>query len=362
MTAMHTFTHRSVAARQARSCKRLPQLLVTLTTAIGLALVAGCGSNEPRQLTEEAMPHMPERLHKPQPHSGVALVLSSGGLRGLAHVGVLRALHRQGLRPDLIVGSSVGAFVGAAYASGLTDDALSEWALPGTLDPFGSWLVTPTQRGLAYEAFAAQVLGGRRIEQFPSRFIAVATERRNGCIVLFGRGDAARAVAASSALPGAMAPVSIRGQTFSDGGLAAPLPVRVARGLGARYVIAVDTTFHAEPEVPAGVIDSVFHAGMVMSRNLAMPDRAAADVLIEPQLPPVAEVTLANQAALVAAGERAALASMPQIKALFARAAASALDERRADVPGAGSDSDLPYCAADTSRLTAAHANRRPSP
>ena len=304
--------------RMRQPAVRAARRLLGLATALVLMVASSaCVDTQPRAVAEDALPRDPV-MNAPPPR--VALVLSSGGLRGLAHLGVLRALEAHGLKPDLVVGSSVGALVGASYAAGLRSSTWIDRPLPGTLDPFGSWLVTPAERSRAYESFVAQLLGDRRIEQFSERFVAVATERRDGCIVLFGAGDAARAVSASSALPGALAPVSIRGQTFSDGGLAAPLPVRVARMLGARYVIAVDTTFHAEPVVPGGVIDSVFHAGMVMSRNLAIPDRLDADVLIEPQLPPVAEVTLDNRAALIAAGERAALAQIGRLRALFERA------------------------------------------
>lgn len=126
--------------------------------------------------------------------------------------------------------------------------------------------------------------------------------------------------------------------SFADGGLGAPLPVRVARALGAERVIAVDTTFHADPEVPGGLLDSVFHAGMVMSRHLALPDRAAADVLIEPRLPPVSEVTLANLEQIVRAGEEAANAQMARLRELF--------DDAATPRPRRAEPIALPVCAA----------------
>lgn len=310
--------------------------LITLAAAI-----CGCGGGHDARDVPEAQQPRGVASTATQPRVRVALVLSSGGLRGLAQLGVLQALEANGLQPDLIVGSSVGAIVGAGYAAGLQGHHRLDRPLPDTLDPWGSWLVSPAQRSRSLEAFVAAAVGGQRIEDLPRRFVAVATERNTGCLVLFAAGDAARAVTASSALPGALAPVSIRGKTFADGGLGAPLPVRVARALGAERVIAVDTTFHAEPEVPNGLIDSVFHAGMVMSRHLALPDRAEADVLIEPRLPPVAEVTLANREQLVRAGERAALAQMDRLRSLFAQ-----------DAPPrpAGAFAALPMCDGTPSR------------
>ena len=248
----------------------------------------------------------------------VALVLSGGGLRGLAHLGVLRVLEQQGLRPDLIVGTSVGAVIGGAYASGTPVKALEALPLPTVLDPWSSWLITPRQRSAALEQFVASQLAHQHLEDFPLRFVAVATARRSGCVMLFGAGDAARAIMASSALPGALAPAAINGGVYVDGGLGAPLPVRIARALGADLVIAVDTTFHAAPVVPDGLTDSVFHAGMVMARNLAAADRLAADLVLEPVIPPVPEVTLRNRKRLVDAGEQAALQQLPQLRLLFA--------------------------------------------
>ena len=256
-----------------------------------------------------------QALHKP---ARVALVLSGGGLRGLAHLGVLKVLEQQGLRPDLVVGTSVGAIIGGAYASGTSLKDLETLPLPAALDPWGSWLVTPSQRSAGLEQFVASQLAQQRLEDFPLRFVAVATARQSGCVMLFGSGDAARAIMASSALPGALVPVAINGGVYVDGGLGAPLPVRIARALGADVVIAVDTTFHAEPVVPNGLIDSVFHAGMVMARNLAAADRLAADLVLEPVIPPVPEVTLRNRKRLVDAGEQAALQQLPQLRLLFA--------------------------------------------
>ena len=269
---------------------------------------------QPAQLPSTAA-QTPQAPFKP---ARVALVLSGGGLRGLAHLGVLRVLEQQGLRPDLVVGTSVGAIIGGAYASGTPVKDMEALPLPAALDPWGSWLVTPRHRSATLELFVVAQLAQQRLEDFPMRFVAVATERQSGCVMLFGSGDAARAIMASSALPGALAPVAINGGVYVDGGLGAPLPVRIARALGADVVIAVDTTYHAAPVVPDGLVDSVFHAGMVMARNLAWADRLAADLVLDPVFPPVPEVTLRNSKRLVDAGALAALQQLAQLRMLFA--------------------------------------------
>lgn len=289
-----------------------------LAAAVCCALIAGCGGvAAPRLIATQHEPSAAASVPRRLP---VALVLSGGGLRGFAHLGVLQALHAQGLKPDLIVGTSVGAIVGGIYASGTPLDQFSGAALPSSLDPWGSLLVTPASRSAQLEAFVATMLATPHIEDFVVPFVAVASARRSGCLVLFGRGDAARAITASSALPGALAPLRIAGVDFADGGLGAPLPVRAARSLGAQVVVAVDVSFHAEDVVPDGVLYGVFHAGMVMARHLAAADRAAADLVLDPVLPPVPEVTVANRARLVEAGARVVRNHLPQLRRLFAAA------------------------------------------
>ena len=200
-----------------------------------LLLSGGCMQTPLRMLAPADEPAPPSVQSAPRPR--VALVLSGGGLRGLAHLGVLRVLDAHGLRPDLVVGTSVGAIVGGVYASGVSAAALQAMSVPTELDPWGSLFVTPAGRSAGLEALLARTLAQRRLQDFPIPFVAVATAQRSGCLMLLGTGDAARAIVASSALPGALAPVTIAGQSYADGGLGAPLPVRVARALGAEIVM-----------------------------------------------------------------------------------------------------------------------------
>lgn len=256
----------------------------------------------------------------------LALVLSGGGLRGLAHLGALFGLRALGIEPDLVVGVSIGAVVGGLAASGCTLEALERIGLPAQLDPWGSLLMSPTQRSRRLESLLREQLAHARIEAFERRFAALATVRSSAAPLLLGSGDAARALVASAALPGALAPVRVRGVELVDGGLSQPLPVRAARALGAQRVIAVDVSWHPQSPPPDGRLDSLFHAGFLMARNLAASDRAQADVLIDPLLPPVPEVTLANRDRLIACGEQAVRA---QAQALIALAQ-SACDSHNA--------------------------------
>jgi NTE family protein len=287
------------------------RLLRACPVLLGAPLLAACGG------AARALPREDEPRAATSAPARWALALSGGGLRGFAHLGVLRALQRLGLEPDLVVGSSVGAVIGGLYASGVHLDAVERLALAPEMDPWSSLLVSPESRSAGLGAFLRAMLAQQRIDDFPRRFVAVATARDSGEVCCFGSGDAACAILASAALPGALAPVTIGEREYVDGGLSQPLPVRVARALGAQQVIAVDVGFHPEVPAPSGRIGSVFHAGFLMARNLSAPDRALADGLIEPVLPPVPEITLARRGALIDCGERAALALAPALRAAF---------------------------------------------
>ncbi len=180
----------------------------------------------------------------PAPAPALALVLSSGGLRGFAHLGVLKALEAHGVRPDLVVGTSVGALAGALYASGIDGAALERIVADEDFRLGAGWFGPPLGRAsLDVHGFVAAHLQRQRIEQFPIGFAAVATDLQRGCLEVFNRGGAAAAVQASSALPGVFEPPRIGGRPYADGGLASPVPMRVARALGAQRVIAVDVTY-----------------------------------------------------------------------------------------------------------------------
>ena len=262
----------------------------------------------------------------PQRHPWLALVLSGGGLRGFAHVGVLKALDAQGIRPDLVVGSSVGALVGALYASGRDARALERLVSANGFRLGSGWFRRSAERApMGLHAFVSAHVRHPRIEQFPIGFAAVATDLQDGRMAIFNRGGAALAVQASAGLPGAFASTMVGGRAFADGGLTSPVPVRAARALGAQYVIAVNLTCPPEQSRLEGLVDRMFQVGLVMVRSLAIQEAREADIIIEPGFPPQDQIHLDNWQALVAAGERATLAALPRIRALLASKGAPSL-------------------------------------
>ncbi|MCW8934114.1 MAG: patatin-like phospholipase RssA [Gammaproteobacteria bacterium] len=178
-------------------------------------------------------------LHKPR----VGLALGSGSARGWSHIGVIRALEEAGIRPDLVCGTSIGSLVGAVYAAGELD-SLESWVLGlqigdvvGLADiSLGAGLL----KGDRLMQFLHKNLVDRSIEQLQVPFAAVATSLQTGAEVWLQNGSTLNAVRASIAMPGIFAPVRREGSLLVDGGLSNPIPVSLARAMGADIVIAVD--------------------------------------------------------------------------------------------------------------------------
>jgi len=174
----------------------------------------------------------------------LGLALSSGSARGWAHIGVIRALAAHGLEPSVVTGASVGALVGAAYASG-TLGPLEDWVC--RLTQLDVWrLVDTTFRGGGVMtgnrlmAAVAECVTDRPIEGLPIDYGAVATDLYTGDEVWLREGSLIGAVRASSGLPGLLAPTWYQDRWLVDGGVVNPLPVSLCRALGADVVIAVD--------------------------------------------------------------------------------------------------------------------------
>lgn len=182
-------------------------------------------------------------LHRHEPVIGLAL--GSGAARGWAHLGVLRALAEEGVEPQIICGCSIGAFVGAAAASGSGDlDKLTQWAETLTWQDVVSLLDVSLRGGLIKGdkliGFFERNFVDRDFSELETRFACVATELTNGREIWLQEGSVSAAVRASIALPGLMTPVMHEGRLLVDGGLVNPVPVSLCRAMGADIVIAVD--------------------------------------------------------------------------------------------------------------------------
>jgi len=186
-----------------------------------------------------------DRVRPPFPAGttpGLGLALGGGAVLGAAHVGVLKAMAERGLRPQVVVGTSIGALVGAAYASGMDVDDMESLVLASGWSQVGRLSLTP-RFGVLDSTALADTLSVRGvaelIEDLPLRFGAMVTDMRARQGVVLSSGPLADALRASIAIPGLFPPVARDGMLLFDGGLAANLPIGAARELGADWTIAV---------------------------------------------------------------------------------------------------------------------------
>lgn len=248
----------------------------------------------------------------------VAWVLGSGGPRGFVHVGVIQALQELELAPDLIVGASVGAFVGTLCAAGLPAAELRRLALDTQPWALLRWRPTDPTRlsGQALAQFVNQKLDQRRLQVLPTPMVCAVQRLRDGAVIGLSSGNAGVAVQASSAVEGRFTPVTIRGEAYADADLKMPLPVRLARSLGAVRVLAVDASAH-EDRAPAGAAE--YREVDLLKRALTRIDADAADLVLHPDTGYWAGITSEYRERLIRIGYQDTLAQAQTLRALHAR-------------------------------------------
>lgn len=279
--------------------------------------IAGC-SLQPDQ--DHAGTDAPAEGPLPRP-ARIAWVFSSGGPRGFVHVGVVKALEELRLKPDLIVGASAGALVGVMFAAGLSGVAMETLALEMPVSRLLRLAIGAEERlsGGAVADFVRDELRdlghGPLLERLPIMVACVSQRLADRTAVAFTRGDAGLAVQAAAAIEGRFTPVRIRGQRHVDADLLMPLPVRLARSLGAQRVLAVDASAH-EDKAPPGA--AAYRAADERKRELTRPDAASADLLLHPDIGYWASITREYRQRLIDAGYRDTLAAAARIQALHA--------------------------------------------
>ncbi len=263
---------------------------------------------------------MNEEPHKDHPRVGLAL--SGGAARGIAHVGVLRALEENNVRVDAIAGASAGALIGGCYAAGLSIDELTAMARAFRWRHTArfSFSRLGLQTNAKMEKFLREHLPVTRFEDLKIRFAALTMDLQKGTAVVFrDTGDLPLAIRASTCIPAVYTPVrDSQGRWLVDGGLVASLPISYARELGADIVIASDVNFDGarffeDPKTAMGVLTHTFVA---VERIVANQDRANAEVLITPKVGHIRWDQTRRTDELLQAGYDAAMESMDRIKAL----------------------------------------------
>ena len=251
----------------------------------------------------------------PAPPYPVAWVLSSGGPRGFVHVGVLKALFELGLRPNLVLGSSVGALVGCLAAAGVAMPRIEALALETSMVSLfrlnfsgDLWF---NGAGLA-DLVNAEV-AGQRLQQFATPFAAVAMRQDTPTLVAFNWGNPGLAVQAACAVEGRLAPVRIGPHAYLDADRLSPLPVRLARQMGAVRVLAIDASAHEDQAPPSA---STYRASDLRKRELTQADAAHADLVLHPEFGYYTGVSRDYRERTIAAGYQQTLAQAHALRQL----------------------------------------------
>ncbi|WP_175721359.1 patatin-like phospholipase family protein [Burkholderia anthina] len=284
----------------------------------------------------------------------IGLVLSGGGARGYAHLGVLKVLEENRIPIDCIAGTSMGAVVGGLYASGMAADEMQKrlsevnladiafdvtdradlpqssrederlyingltlgFGKKGVKAPVG--LVQGNRLQALLANWTAAVPTNQPFDQLPIPYRAVATDLQTGQMVVLDHGSLPLAIRASMAMPGLFAPAEINGRALVDGGLVSNLPVDTARQMGANVVIAVDIGSQLRPldalASPADVMQQM--VGILIRQNVTSQRKQldARDILLTPDLGSLAFTDFQNAKQAIAAGAAAATAALPRLK------------------------------------------------
>jgi NTE family protein len=256
----------------------------------------------------------------------VALVLSGGGARGLAHIGVLKVLEKEKVPVDMIVGTSVGALIGALYASGAPMDRIEQmgetirWNELTNVSDSNLVKLLISEHLLSTEKIEQYLetnIGHKRFDELKIPFACVATDLLTGERVIFREGEVAPAARASSTIPGIFDPVEFRHRYLVDGGLYDNIPTDVAKLLGADIIIAVAVS----SDFSKNNISNVF---MVLTQSIYIQGRMwdeerlkISDLVIQPKVNDVSAVDLGRSRECIDAGVLAARQAMPKLKSLL---------------------------------------------
>ena len=283
-------------------------------------VLAACTTVKPPEVVVQ--PEVPQ-VPAPRKVPKLGLALGGGAARGFAHIGVIQVLEENGIKPDMVVGTSAGSVVAAFYASGKSGAQL-QW-LADSMDEsqLTDWTVPFMSRGmLRGEALGRYIntqLNGAKIEDLKIPLGIVATDLQTGDGILFRRGDIATEVRASSAVPSVFEPVRIGNKDYVDGGLVSPVPVLYARQMGADIVIAVDISSRPEDAKTTDMLKVLLQTFSIMGKSISQLEMAQAEVVVRPAMSDVGSTEFAARKKSIEAGRAAMKLALPALKAALAK-------------------------------------------
>ncbi len=246
----------------------------------------------------------------------VTLALGGGSARGLAHIGVLKVLERERIPINNIIGTSMGAVVGAAYAVGMPlkemEVLASKFSVNRLLD-----MNVPKMGLLAgnrMEAIIKELVYGKKFEDCRIPMTVVTTDIETGDEVIHQKGDLTKIIRASCSWPGIFNPVRIDGRLLSDGGIKNSVPTKIAKSLGAEYIIAVDVGFCVKKGKVDNIFQIILQSFQIGGEELNKYQANEGDVIIKVALEGIDQVSFHRYKEIVAEGTGAAESMANKIK------------------------------------------------
>ncbi len=251
----------------------------------------------------------------------IAVVLGAGVSKGFAHIGVLKVLESHNVPIHMVIGTSVGAFVGSLYAYGYTPYELQTIAFGLQKDDIVDYIIPDNGfiRGEKLENFITNKVKYTPIDKFKIPFYAVAANIQTGEEMVFGRGNTGKAVRASCSIPGIFQPTVVGDKLYVDGGVVSPLAIDVARRYGADVVIAVDISANLTSSIPTGTIETIMQAIDIMYNKMAAFQMKNADVVIKPKVGYIGTSDFSKRNEAIMEGEKATVEAMPAINQIITK-------------------------------------------
>ena len=258
----------------------------------------------------------------------LGLALGSGGARGVAHVGLLKALEEQGIKPDFISGCSMGAVVGGVYASGVSAEEMYKIVKKirkrdiVSINPAVLSQMSILKSNKVF-SLLSENLAKKNIEDFPVKFSCVATDLLSGKTHIFDSGDAALAIQASSTIPAVFAPVKFEDKLLVDGGCTCRVPIKTVKDMGADTVIAMDVLSNCSQPVDEvhGILNVVLRVFDIMdagNANLRYErDGNFCDLLLEPEMKGMSQYVIKDLDKAFEEGYLLTKKNMDKIKSLL---------------------------------------------
>lgn len=284
-----------------------------LFSVIAASLVACASPNVYEDLNAIATP-------EPDKHE-LGIAFGGGGVRGFMHLGVLKALEEEGIKPGVVGGTSAGAIAATLYASGMTFEEMEAAIEEVGISDMADFVVSPKGlvNGKKLSEWINSQVGYDDLTDMPIPVAVTATNLTTQQVVIIRSGNPGHAVQTSSTIPGAFVPVENQGDILVDGGVLSVIPVATVRELGAQKVIAVDIYCHNQPTPDVSASNIMLAAFRMQSCRLSQQELDSADIIIAPKFEPSSSGAFDEKEQAIEAGYLATKEMMAEIKVLLVK-------------------------------------------